>query len=267
MNQFFLSSWRAGFRSRALLGIFLLGVLLVVVAYLSASFSLRQLRTVALDVGLSGLRFCLVLFAITLVQELLGREIERRSIVLALSYPVSRAGYLLGRYFGVLALVGAAAAILALLLLIAVLASGGHYEQQFRVELGWAFWAAIFGVWLDVAVVAAFTLLITTVSTVPMLPLALGAMFAIAGRALGAVVDYVSKGADGQTDLVIHYGPVLNVVRWLLPDLSRLDWRTWPMYGVQPDAASMLLGGGMAVLYSAGLIYLAIYTFSRREFS
>jgi hypothetical protein len=48
------------------------------VAYLSASFSPRQPQTVALDVGLSGLRFSLVLFALFWVQELVGREIESR---------------------------------------------------------------------------------------------------------------------------------------------------------------------------------------------
>lgn len=267
MLQFFLSSWRAGFRSRAFIGIFLLGVALVGVAYLSASFSPRQPRTVALDVGLSGLRFSLVLFAITLVQDLVGREIDRRSVTLSLSYPVPRAAYLLGRYFGVLALTGVAAIILALLLWSAVMLSGLHYEQQFRVELGAPFWVAILGVWLDVAVVAAFTLWIATLSTVAMLPLVLGAMFAIAGRALGAVADYVARGADGQVELAARYGPALDVIRWLLPDLSRLDWRAWTMYGVPPDAQAFWLALAMAFLYAGAMIGLAIHAFSRREFS
>lgn len=267
MLQFFLSSWRAGFRGRSFLGVFLLGVFLVVVAYLSASFSPRQPGTVALDVGLSGLRFSLVLFAITLVQDLVGREIDRRSVVLSLSYPVPRSAYLIGRYLGVLALCGVAAVILAFLLWIAVMLSGLNYDQQFRINLGWAFWVTVLGVWLDVAVVAAFSLWIATLSTVTMLPLALGAMFAIAGRALGAVVDYVSKGADGQTDLATHYGPVLDVIRWFLPDLSRLDWRVWPMYDQAPDGLTMGLGVVMALLYAGLMLGLAAHVFSRREFS
>lgn len=267
MWQFFLSSWRSGFRNRTFLGIALLGVVLVGVAYLSASFSPRQPRTVALDVGLSGLRFCLVLFAITLIQELVGREIERRSVVLTLSYPVHRAGYLIGRYFGVLALCAVATLILGLLLWLATMFAGAHYEQQFRVDLGFAFWVALAGVWLDVAVVAAFTLWISAISTVSLLPFALGALFAIAGRALGAVFDYVAKGADGQEALAASYGPLLDVSRWLLPDLSRLDWRAWPMYGVPPDAPALWLGVATAVLYAGAMLGLSIYAFSRREFS
>ena len=267
MIQFILSSWRAGFRSRTFLGVFILGIALVGIAYLSSSFSPRQPRTVALDVGLSGLRFCLVLFAITLVQDLVGTEIDRRSVVLTLSYPVPRAGYVLGRYLGILALTAVGGAILGLLLWIAVYLAGVQYEQQFPVALGGPYFLAIVGVWLDVAVVAAFSLCIASLSTVNMLPLALGALFAIAGRALGPIADFVLRGADGQVDLVEGYGPVLGVLRWVLPDLSRLDWRVWPMYGQAPDMTAVALGALLALAYAGLMLGLAIHIFSRREFS
>ncbi|MDX9707183.1 MAG: hypothetical protein RBT86_06340 [Azospira sp.] len=267
MLQFFLSSWRSGFRNRVFLALFLLGLMLVGVAYLSASFSPRQPRTVALDVGLSGLRFSLVLFVITLVQDLVGREIERRSVVLTLSYPVPRASYLLGRFFGVAALSGVGALILGLCLWLAVLLAGASYDQQFGVALGLPYWAAVFGVWLDALVVAAFALWIASVSTVAMLPLVLGAAFAVAGRALGAMVDYVAAGADGQAELAARFGPVLDTVRWLLPDLSRLDWRAWPMYGLAPEAATVALALAAAAAYAALMLWLAVRAFGRREFS
>lgn len=267
MLQFFLSSWRSGFRNRMFLAVFLLGLLLVGVAYLSASFSPRQPRTVALDVGLSGLRFSLVLFVITLVQDLVGREIERRSVVLTLSYPVHRASYLLGRFLGVAALAGVGALILGLTLWIAVLLSGAHYDQQFGVALGLPYWVAVSGIWLDALVVAAFALWIASLSTVAMLPLVLGAAFAVAGRALGAMVDYVAAGADGQAELAARFGPILDTVRWLLPDLSRLDWRAWPMYGLPPDGATVALAVVVAGSYAALMLWLAVRSFGRREFS
>lgn len=267
MLQFFLSSWRSGFRNKIFLAVFLLGLALVGVAYLSASFSPRQPQTVSLDVGLSGLRFSLVLFAITLLQDMVGREIEQRSVVLTLSYPVPRASYLIGRYFGVLALLGMAALILSFLLWIAVMMSGLHYDQQFQVGLGLPYWLAVFGVWLDVAVVAAFSLWMATLSTVNMLPLALGAIFAIAGRAVGAVFDFLDKGAEGQTELVAQFGPILETIRWILPDLSRLDWRVWSMYGIVPDTQAILLSLLMALAYVVAMLGFSIFAFSKREFS
>jgi Cu-processing system permease protein len=265
--QFFLSSWRAGFRDRTFLAVFALGVALVALAYLSASFSPRQPLTVALDVGLSGFRFSLVLFAIILTQDLVGREIEKRSVVLTLSYPVHRATYLIGRYLGVLALTGVAALLLGLLLWTAVITLGVHYDQEFRVSLGVPYWATVFGVWVDVAVVAAFSLWIATLSTVPMLALVLGALFAIAGRAVGAVFDFLEKGAEGQTELVVRFGPALDTIRWVLPDLSRLDWRVWPMYGLLPDMQAIMLSLLMALAYCLAMIGFSVHAFSKREFS
>lgn len=267
MFQFVLSTLRAGFRNRVFLAVFVFGLLLVGVAFLSASFSPRQPRTVALDVGFSGLRFTLVLFAVTLIQDQVALEIERRSVVLTLSYPVNRAAYVLGRYFGIVGLIGLAVLVLGLLLWVAVMASGAHYEQQFRVDLGAPYWLTLAGIWLDVAVVAAFSLWIATLSTVAILPLALGTMFAIGGRALGAVFDYVAQGADGQEDLVSVYGPILDVIRWILPDLSRLDWRAWSMYAIPIDTGSLVLGVGMALCYGSAMLALAVHVFGRREFS
>lgn len=267
MLHFFLASWRAGFRSRALLGFFLLGLVLVSFAYLSASFSMRQLRTVTLDVGLSGLRFCLIFISISLVQELVGREIERRSVVFSLSYPSSRASYLLGRFFGVIALSGVAAIILALLLWIAVMLAGGAYEQEQRVVIGLAYWATIGGLWLDSVVVASFVLLICSVATSSLLPLAAGIAFAIAGKGFGSLVEYISRGADGQAEMVAIYQPLLAVAQWFIPDLSRLDWRFWPMYGLAPEMGSVSLSVLMGLLYSSAMLAFSVWLFARREFS
>ena len=267
MWQFVLSSWRSGLRSKTFLGVFILGVALVGVAFLSASFSPRQPQTVALDVGLSGLRFSLVLFAIVLVQELVGREIDRRAVILTLSYPVPRSAYLMGRYLGVLGLTATAALLLGLLLWLAVLLAGLGYTQQFGVELGGPYWFAVFGVWLDVAVVSAFAFWIASLSTVALLPLALGAIFAIAGKALGPVTDYLAKGGGSQDELVATFGPMLDVIRWLLPDLSRLDWRVWPMYGSVPEMLSVGLTLVMSLAYIALMIGLSIRFFAKREFS
>jgi ABC-type transport system involved in multi-copper enzyme maturation permease subunit len=262
---FLTSAWRAGLRNRSIQGILILGALLVGVAYLSASFSPRQPRTVALDVGLSGLRVTLVLFALFWVQELVGREIERRTVLFSLTYPVARGNYVLGRYFGVVGLLALAALLLGMLLWLAVLTTGGDYEQGFVVAAGLPYWITVFGLWADAAVVAAFALWLSTFSTVPMLPLALGLAFAAGGKSLGAVAEYLAKGAEGDAELM-RFAPFINAIQWVLPDLSRLDWRAWPMYGLAPGGTAMSLGLVLAASYAMLLVVLAVISFSRREF-
>ncbi|HPT50976.1 MAG TPA: ABC transporter permease subunit [Accumulibacter sp.] len=235
-------------------------------AYLSGYFSPRQPQTVALDVGFSGIRFCLVLLNLFWVQDLVAREIDRRVILFSLAYPVARGAFLAGRFAAVLALSVLAAIVLGMLLLLAVLLAGGGFGQEFPPSLGVPFWATVAGFTLDAALVATFALCIAALSTVTALPLALGAAFAIAGKALGATVSYLSQGADGDADLLARYNPVIDVVRWVLPDLSRLDWREWAMYQLAPSSESVYWAVTMALAYILLLLLLASRLFAKREF-
>lgn len=265
MFQFSRLSVLSGLRSRSFLAILVLGCLLVFVAYLSSILSPRQPKTVALDVGLSGLRMCLVLFAVFWVQELVAREISQRTVLFSIAYPVPRRDYILGRFFGIVLLLAMATILLGGLLQLAVQVSGGDYKQGFAVVIGVPYWITLAGVWLDAVVVAAFALWIATLSTVSMLPLALGLSFAVAGKSLGAVAEYLRKGADGD-EAIMRLAPVLDLIKGVVPDLSRLDWRTWPMYGVFPDVLSLFWAIAMAMTYAAFLLSLSTISFSRREF-
>ena len=267
MLEFALSGLRSGLRGRSFHAVFFLGVLTIGIAYLSGFFSPRQPQTVALDVGFSGIRFSLVLLNLFWVQELVAREIDRRVILFSLAYPVSRGAFLAGRLAAVLLLSLLAASVLGLLLLLAVMMAGGSYGQEFPPALGLPFWAAVAGLALDAAVVAAFALCIAALSTVSVLPLALGAAFAVAGKALGATIDYLARGADGDEELLASYSPIVERIRWLLPDLSRLDWREWSMYQLAPGAEMVFWSVTMAIGYIGLLVVTASLLFSRREFS
>lgn len=267
MFQFFLSSIRLGVRGRSFYAVFLLGVVLMIAAYLSGYFSPRQPKTVALDVGFSGLRFSLVMLGLLWVQEMVGNEINRKTVWFSLTYPVSRHAYLAGRFLGVVALLGLACVVLGLLLWLVVFAAGGGYEQEFSVRLGLSYWLTVLGFWLDAVVVSSFALWLASLSTVAFLPFVLGLAFAVSGKALGAVMDYLGRGADGDAEMVARFDPLIFAIQWVLPDLSRLDWRNWPMYAAAPDYANVMLAAAMALAYTGLMVAMAVVAFSRREFA
>lgn len=264
MQSFVSAVWRAGLRSRSIQAILVLGVFLVGVAYLAAFFSPRQPTTVAMDVGFSGMRISLVLFALFWGQELFGREIERRTVLFALAYPVPRSHYLLGRYFGIVSLLALAAVLLGVLLWLAVLLTSNRYNQFFPVSMGLPFWACVFGLWVDAAVVTAFAMCVSSLSTVPILPLALGLGFAVAGRGLGTVLEYLRNGTLGGGFEGLRV--IVEAIQWFLPDLSRLDWRVAPIYGLPMDLGAMGWGLLMAAGYAGLMMGLASLSFSRRQF-
>lgn len=265
MKSMLIATLRAGIRARAIHAVLAVALVLVVIAYLASMFSPRQPQTVALDVGLSGLRFSLVLFALFWCEQLLNRDIAGRGILFILAYPLPRTRYLFARYLGIVLLLGLAAALIGLLVWIVVFLSGAHYDQGFGLSLGQAYWATVFGLLCDAMVVAAFSTMLCTLSTVPMLPMAVGLAFAIGGKSLGAVLDYFARGADGD-DSLMQMSPLLDTVQWVLPDLSRLDWRVWPMYGVAPSGPAVAWSMLMAIGYAGLMLAIASRSFSRREF-
>jgi Cu-processing system permease protein len=266
MVDFALTAWLAGIRGRSIHAVFLFGLALIGIAYLAGSFSPRHPSTVVLDVGLSGIRISLVLLALFWVQDLVTQEIDRRTIFFVLTYPIPRAYFVIGRFLGILSLLATAMVIEGGLLWILVMTEAAGYQQQFPVMLGVPFWASLFAIFLDVAVVAAFAILLAVLSTVSVLPMAVGLIFAVAAKSIGPVFEYLASGAEGDATLVSRYQPVLEVAAWVVPDLSRLDWRMWPMYGVVPDTALLVLSVLMALGYMLAILALAVKALSSREF-
>lgn len=267
MLQYWISGLRAGIRGRSFLAVFLLGVFLIFVAFLSGSFSPRHPRTVALDIGLSGIRITLVLLNLLWMQELFMREIDRKSVLFSLTYPVSRDVFVFGRYLAIVTMSALAIIVFGLALLIAVQLAGRSYQQDFPVALGFPLVATLFALLIDVSVVSAFSVWIATVATSPAVAISTGAAFAVSGKALGATMEYIAGGADGDKELVSTFGPLIEAIHWFLPDLSKLDWRDWPLYNVMPGADMILASLTMALGYILVMMVLAAYYFRRREFS
>lgn len=264
-RPFVVSTLRGGLRSRVVLTVLLLGLALIGVSYLAGSFSPRQPKTVSLDVGLSLVRVALVLLSLSWVQESMMRDIDRRTVVYLFAYPVARVRYLIGRFLGIIVLSVLATVAFGLLLGISVLAVGGNYEQSNPVALGWGYWCALAGIWLDVCVVTAAAIAVACFATTSALPLVVGLSFAVAGRALGPVFEYLSAGAGGDRELTATYGPLVQSIKWIVPDLSRLDWRVWPLYGVEPAADAVISAVVMASAYIVLLLVLGGWILNRRE--
>jgi len=256
----------SGIRSRAFWLIAALSVLGLAAAFLAGAFSARQPLVVSLDVGFSFLRFSLLFLALVWVQELLQKELDRRTVHWALAYPVDRASFLAGKMVGIAVLLLLATLILALpLWAIGHWASWGYAESS-RPTLGLAFAASLGAAWLESLVVLAVTVCMVTLSTTPFLAIAIGMLFSLAGRGLGAVLDFLLFSPYAEAEHKAHFLPVANALRWFLPDLSALDWRQAVLYGhwqgLHPGSAVIMACGYTLVFAS-----LAMLIFRKRALS
>ncbi|MBV8464377.1 MAG: ABC transporter permease [Burkholderiales bacterium] len=258
------AAWRSGWRSRSARLLFILSLFVLLAAWVGGSFSPRQPQTVALDVGISLVRLLGTLLAIFWVQDLVGKDVERRSVLFILAYPHARAYYLAGRYLGVMVLVAFALALMSIALLLFVKLVAPDYHQMLPPVIGSGYVLTIALAWLDIAVVAAFALFVASVSTVPMLPVFVGGAFAVSARTLGTAIEYVL--ASRPTEFTTT-GPMLKVITWILPDLDRLDIRQSVLYNSWPPSGEIAASIVMALSYILVFYTLSVIVFSRREFT
>lgn len=256
---------RAGVRGQGFRILMLITLALLGVAFLAGNFSGRQPSTVALDIGFSGLRFALLLMALLWVQDLLARDIERKTIYFLLAYPVTRSQFLFSRFFAVAFLSAGALVFVGMALWLMLYLFGYSHPQLQSPALSLPYVLALVGIWLDLLVVAAFAILLASLSTTPYLPLLLGFAFALAARGLGPTIDHLRSTRSDPLHEAL-FSPVLEHAYTWLPDLSRLDWRALSLYSLTPDAAAMGLATLNALAYILLLLTLAAMIFQRRNF-
>lgn len=264
MFQHVLIALRSGLRSQGFMAIVVLGMLALGGAYLAAQFSARQPATVAMDTGISFIRIIGLLLALFWGYEFLGKEIERRTLFVSLTYPLPRGAFIVGRFVGLACLLLLAVVILGAMLAGAVMLAGRGYHQATPTSLGIPYWLTIFYVWLDLLVVAGFGFLVSAFATSAFLPLGVGLAFAVAGRSLGPAFEYLLSQGGGDSPGLI---PVLDVLRWVMPDLSKLDIRYFALYGHVPDTQLLVSGALVSFTYTSVLLILAVLFFNRREFN
>lgn len=265
MRELINLGFKSGIRGLGLKVLLIVAFLVLVASLLAAGFSGRQPTTVALDVGLSGLRFATLILVLLWVQDLFARDIERKTVYFVLSYPITRWQYLLSRFIAV-----------ALLTLVALLLIGGllwlslqrsvDYLQTQSVSLHGKYLLVLVAIWLDALVICSLGLCLASLSTTPFLPLILGFAFGIAARGLGPSLEFL-RGERSDPLSVSLFGPVLEYSFVWLPDLSRLDWRPLALYDLPVPWAALGTASFNAVAFMAIMLGLAAVIFQRRNFT
>jgi Cu-processing system permease protein len=267
MKAFIWSTVLSGVRSHSFQLLAVISLFIVGLAWLSANFSVRQPATLTLDIGLSGIRGLLVIMALFWVQDLIARDIERKTVMFALSYPVPRSHYLLGRFVGIAVLCALALAMMSSMLWLAVTFSPVDYQQLTPVHTGLAYFSTCFYLFVSVLVVVAFATVVAVLSTTPLLPLLLGIGFAILASSIGVTLDFVQMNEWAEGGQSQQLESTLQWASYMVPDLGRLDIRAWTLYGSAPSTSHLVLSLLMAGGYISVMLGIGVNRFQARQFS
>lgn len=236
-------------RVTVVVGAFAFGLL--VASSLLTNLSISTFDRVLTDVGIGIMSIVLVLLAVFLSSGMLSREIERRTLFLIVSKPISRAQFLIARFAGNMLTLGVMLAAMAVLFFLQI----GLYGTLFTE----AQFVAIFMLFFELLILSSIGFAMSSFSSqMVSATVTIGAYFA--GHLGGDIYEMSRKAEE----------PFLKglgkAVYYLLPDLSRLNYRVQATYEISTPFSELVPSMLYAVAYSAVMITLAAFLFSRRDF-
>lgn len=246
-----LNGFREARRNRVtvVVGAFAFGLL--VASTLLTNLSVSTFDRVLTDVGLGVMSIVLVLLAVFLSSGMLSREIERKTLFLIVSKPISRSLFLTARFAGNMLTLGVLLVAMGVLFFAQIALYGTLITQAQFVAIGMLFFELLVLSSIGFAMSSFSSQMVSATVTV-------GAYFA--GHLGGDIYELSSK-----TD-----SPPLQwlgkAVYYALPNLSRLNYRMQATYEIPTPLSELLPSMLHASAYAAVMIAIAIVLFSRRDF-
>ena len=235
-----VNTFREAIRDRILYLFVGFAVVMVVSSKLFGMLTVGDEAKIIKDIGLASMQFFSMLVAVLMSMILISREVDNRTVFNILAKPVRRWQFILGKYFGLVAIVGANLLLITVVLVVTVLLATGE------LDLMLVFAAAM--TMLEMLVLAAFATLFA-VLTRPIL----GSLMTLAVFVVGhmsADLWLLTRQLPGTVTKV-----AVTVVYYLLPNLERFDFRTEVVHGLSIPPAAV----GWAVVYAAVFVAMVLF--------
>ncbi len=241
-------------RDRILYIIGFYAVILAIAIRALPEFAATTENKVFLDFGLVVMSIITLVVTIFIGTGLINKEIDKRTILVLIAKPVSRSEIISGKFLGLSAVLAVLIAIMtAIYLIFLQLGNVPHSTVSLLIAAVFLFFQ------LSLIAAVAITFGVFTNSL-----LAIILTFAV--YLMGNITqDLLKLGRLSNNPTMERVTQFLYLI---LPDLSRLDLKNDAVYGLQalPDVTALITNAGYGLLYSAMLLAIAIFIFSRREF-
>ncbi|NOZ87753.1 MAG: ABC transporter permease subunit [Deltaproteobacteria bacterium] len=251
------NSFKDSVRSRVMLGVFFLAIVMIVSSLVLGALSFGEERKITADWGL----FCTSLFGVIItivvgIQQI-HKEIDKKTLYNVLAKPVSRSHFLFGKYLGTMSVAVASILIMAIVHQGLMLESTGTFEPRLLI-----------GVLADLLMVMILASVATFFSSVasPFMAGLFTTGFFLAGRWLHEM-KYLILQLSRMDSAFAHYMTwPLKGLYLALPNFAIFDIDGELVHQIALPNGYLLLLAGYSITYSAVLLLAAVRAFSKRDF-
>jgi len=232
-------------RDKVLYNILLCAFLLLGLGIFASRVTVLKQDRLILNFGVSAVTLSCVMIAIFVGAGLIGREFERRTILVALSRPISRFQFVVGKFLGLAAVLALNWFLLSLayLAILSFMASSVFSGPEFFQTLTWALVLILFQSWMMAGIAVLFSSFTTTSLSVIM---SLGIY--LVGNNISQIRMLAARAESGVGEMT------LKGVAAALPNLEYFTLGTQVTYGLPVS----LQFGLTSIAYSLVVISVAL---------
>jgi len=256
--------FRESVRDKVLYNLVFFAILMIGTSYLLGQLTAGQDVKIIKDLGLSATSVFGLFIAVFIGIGLVSKEVERRSVYSLLPKPIHRYQLILGKYAGLTLTLVVNIALMTLAFYIVLIYASWGVDPD--VQRAWeapaldpALLKAIGLILVELLLITAIALFFSTFST-PMLSAALTVGLFIVGHFSTDLRNF-DQVLDSPAAVAVARG-----VYWVLPNLSQFDVKAQVVHGQLVPIGYLALTTAYAALYTAMLLSIAVYVFSRRDF-
>lgn len=246
-----LNGFKEARRNRVTVVVAMFAFVLILGTSLALELTVATFERVITDLGLGLMNLIAAILAIFLGSGLLPREIERRTIYMVVSKPISRSAFVVGRLIGNVITVWFVIAIMATLFAVDL----GLNGFTLNASQG----QAILGMLLEVVVLTSVAFVFAAVSSQLVTATATFGLYFIGHLS----TDLYRLASRAESTLLKGVGTALYYV---LPNLDRLDLKSQATYGDLTPWGDVGLNAVHALGYALVMTAMACWLFERRDF-
>lgn len=242
------NTFKETIRDKIFYGILGFAILFILLSLFLSKLSLGEVVEIK-SFGLAGIYVFGLITTIFLGASIISKEIEKRSLYLVLSKPVSRFEVLLGKFIGLLSAVVLTTVLMAFVYIAVVFYGNGGFD-----------YLGLLSIFFQILEMSIFVSLLTMLSSVlsPLSATICSVMVLFVGHLLKTALDNAAR-IGGLTYKAI------SLVYYLLPNLEKFNIRNLVVHNVSVSPGLVFLAIVYAVVYSTALLYIAKLIFERRE--
>ncbi|MCL1471200.1 ABC transporter permease [Argonema antarcticum] len=246
--------FREVIRDRVLYLVGLFAILFIAAAALLPQVAASTEAKITLDLGLAGIGLFGLIVVIFVGTGLVNKEIEKRTVLVLMAKPVSRAEFIIGKHLGLSAVLAALLGSMTVIYVVVLLLNGISFPF-------WSILIAVFYLFVELSLLTAVAILFG-VFTSSLLATFLTLAIYVMGHLSPDIVKL------GQISKNPNIESLTRAIYLVLPDLSRLDLKNEAVYGIQllPHPGVLAIDLIYGLVYIVLLLAIAILVFSRRQF-